>query len=545
MLGEVVQTQSVPLFFTIALFFAAIVGLGLSVRHRISLVYSYCLLMGLFQAVDSLTIAVGSTVVLFLILEVFNPDERLVSLFSFRYKIWDFTYRMACELYGLAYYILVVLQAILPSYVVTSTPFRIVVLLGTVALAAATVRGRFSTKSITEMLNLLLEAGGDPACFEYDDLGKDKLKILLYLEDRQFMNRDEHEHTVTVRYALSRLRRRLGRGVSSFTPENARQLVRGYGTIEMQLLRNIGLKFGSFGLTCRRKLFEWVFAHTLFNSYINQLAPESFARKNIKYWILRCYLNIVSVKIGSSICRPQKGLSTFRQLFGKEFAELSREEFFVWCLGLPHYVRGVGRNAVAMHGDLVGLFCLDVRQVYRALDVVRESVRRGSERLLHEERTEGRQAERVSAWFEEGPDRGRPQSNNFVWQYVVLRNASESPVYNVVVTCVGLQGAGPLPKGEDNRGAYPCRCFVAALPPGLWGVWLPTYGQGMSVVLAPEVAFRDAHGVSWVRRGNGTLERITSDPVTFYGVGLPCPWGSCERVAHAAADEPCRSEDFR
>lgn len=529
-LNEVIRTQSAPLFFTVALFFAAIVGMGLSIRHRVALIYTYCLLMGLFGAVDATTIAVGSGVVLFLVLEVFNPDERLVKLFPFRYKLWDFIYRLICELYGFVFYALVYLRVILPVQVASSAMIRLVLLLSAVALAAMTVRGKFSSVSVTRMLDLLMEAGGDPACFEFSDSDREKLEILIYLEDGRFLSRNEHEHTITVRYALSRVKARLKRCISSFSLDRLKSLIRGYGTIEMQLLRNIGLEFGSYRLAFRRKVFEWVFARTLFNSYLDQLDRESFARKNYRYWILKCYLNIVSVKIGSSVCRPQKGCSTFRRLFGKEFSALSREEFFVWCLGLPNYTRGVGEIAVSMHRDAIDLFRLDERQINRALAVAHKNLQAHQEGLSRQPDAGRHQAEGISAWFEEGPEKGRPQNNSFAWQYVVLRNNSSAPVYNVIVTCVSLQGAGPATKGEDNGGEYPCRCFVAELPPGTWGVWLPTYGLGMGVVLAPEVAFTDADGVSWVRRGGGLLEETGVDPVTFYGVGLPCPWGSYDRV---------------
>lgn len=529
-LTEAIQGQSVPLLFTIALFFAAIVGLGLSIRYRVALVYSYCLLMSLFQAIDPATVVASSTVVLFLILEVFNPDERLVSLYSFKYKACDFVYRIACELYGYVFYALVCVQAVVPESVIDSTSYQLLYLLGVVALAAVVARGKFSTKSVSEILSQLISAGGDPACFEFSDSDKDKLRILVYLEDGQFLDRCEHEHNITVRYVLSRLRRRLGRIATSFTCERAKRLFRGYGTIEMQLLRNVGLEFGSFKLTFRRKVFEWVFAHTLINSYIDQLDRDSFARKNIKYWLLRCYLNVVPVKIGSSVCRPQPDCSTFRHLFGKEFSELTREEFFIWCLGLPHYEKGVGRVAISMHKEAIELFDLNDELIFEALRTATNNSQKSPEELLAGKSAKRRQAECVSAWFEKGPEGGRPQNNSFVWQYVVLGNSSDAPVYNVIVTCVGVQGAGPAFRGEDNGGGYPCRHFVAALPPGQWGIWLPTYGLGMSIVLAAEVAFVDAQGSSWVRRANGALEGIEVDPVVFYGASVPCPWGTCERV---------------
>ena len=65
------------------------------------------------------------------------------------------------------------------------------------------------------------------------------------------------------------------------------------------------------------------------------------------------------------------------------------------------------------------------------------------------------QPSRISAWYEGGRNRtGQPEDNRFVWQFVVLRNESESPVYDAIVTCVGISGAGPSFKGEDNRPVF-------------------------------------------------------------------------------------------
>ena len=153
----------------------------------------------------------------------------------------------------------------------------------------------------------------------------------------------------------------------------------------------------------------------------------------------------------------------------------------------------------------------------------------GQEKRARAEKLRRSQAETVSCWFEDGPERPRSLDDRHVWQYVVLKNESESSVYDAIVTCVGVQGAGPAARGEECAGDYPYRRLLGVLPPGEWGVWLPTSGLGMSVVLGAEIAFRDARGVSWVRRGNGILEETKEDPVSFYGVELPCAWVGCER----------------
>lgn len=141
-----------------------------------------------------------------------------------------------------------------------------------------------------------------------------------------------------------------------------------------------------------------------------------------------------------------------------------------------------------------------------------------------------RQVEKVSSWFGGPSSEPAPEDGRYAWQYVYLRNESESPVYDVIVTCVGLQGAGPARFGENNGEDYELRRYVGILPPGPWGIWLPTYGLGMHVVLGLEIAFRDSRGISWVRRGNGLLEGIPDDPAHFYRTPLPISWTACTRV---------------
>lgn len=141
------------------------------------------------------------------------------------------------------------------------------------------------------------------------------------------------------------------------------------------------------------------------------------------------------------------------------------------------------------------------------------------------------QSSRISAWYDEGKNQiDRPKDSRFVWQLVVLRNESESPVYDVIVTCVGINGAGPSFKGEDNCPVFPDRACVGTLPPGAWCIWLPTGGSGMGVRTAPEVAFVDANGISWVRRGNGRLEEIPIEPAVFYRLPLPLNWRGCAKL---------------
>lgn len=149
-------------------------------------------------------------------------------------------------------------------------------------------------------------------------------------------------------------------------------------------------------------------------------------------------------------------------------------------------------------------------------------------RNVHDEDMRRRQAEGVSCWLEDlGPD-DHPCDSAFLYMRTVLSNKSESPVYNVVITCVGIQGNGPKPNGELAGPDYECRSYISVLPPGSWSTLLPTHGRGMGIVLGSEIAFTDARGTSWIRRANGHLETIDTSPINFYGISLPIPWETCD-----------------
>lgn len=121
----------------------------------------------------------------------------------------------------------------------------------------------------------------------------------------------------------------------------------------------------------------------------------------------------------------------------------------------------------------------------------------------------------VSAWF------GSPEPANRM-QTAWICNTTELPVYSVVATAVVTKG-GDCGKGEACHGVEAYRAIFAVVPPGkhsfsieLTGFW------GMCAYPVLEVGFTCADGNSWIRRGNGALERIDTDPLTYYGVARPC-----------------------
>ena len=148
---------------------------------------------------------------------------------------------------------------------------------------------------------------------------------------------------------------------------------------------------------------------------------------------------------------------------------------------------------------------------------------------LKEKREE--QASNVAAWFEDvvlSSEFPGNQSNAF--RSVLIRNDNLTPRYDVVITVVGLHGAGPHQHGESNEGNFAFRTVIPQVATGLWGTWIDTGGGGMGVICALEISFRDGAGISWIRRGSGELIEIKKEPLEYYSIPLPASWKRAERI---------------
>lgn len=125
------------------------------------------------------------------------------------------------------------------------------------------------------------------------------------------------------------------------------------------------------------------------------------------------------------------------------------------------------------------------------------------------------QARSVSAWLDD------PHS---IPAHATLANSSTEPVFQVVMSLVGIQGAGPPTDASEAPGNYEFRTCVGVLPPGEFHFDLPSAGHAMNIHLAIEVAFSDGAGVHWVRHGDGILSELPCSAPDYYSLPRPIHW---------------------
>lgn len=371
---ETLLQNSALLLATVTLLYVVIAGLPMTERMRVMLVYIFACFLALAGSFHLRYVCIGTTVVLLLALEFLSDDTARQQLFTrIDYKLEDFLYRMFVE-YAYAYFCFAMAAIFIAHRWQHSTIVRgIALLVALVCLVLALVTlsaKRYATKSITD---ITWQLEGSMLTYQMTLTAQVQtlFEILAGMEDRTYFERAERQHTVPFMRFFAKgaayLRAHKGGGVI----RALRSLVsRGYGTIEMQLLRSIGIEFG-YQYTIRRKLFELLYANLLFNGYRSYLVHGRGDYSHYRAFIIRKYIENVDVSVNGKKYRPHNGRSSLLRMFNKKhISNITKEEFFVWCLGLPQRAY-IYPATLDYYSGLIYRFGIDRKVVERLLDSIK------------------------------------------------------------------------------------------------------------------------------------------------------------------------------
>jgi hypothetical protein len=101
---------------------------------------------------------------------------------------------------------------------------------------------------------------------------------------------------------------------------------------------------------------------------------------------------------------------------------------------------------------------------------------------------------------------------------LILQNASDQLAYNPIASVVNAHTEAHVGQDLDYR------TYVGLLRPGRTEYTIKHPGRGMHKRFAIELAFEDAGGRAWLRKGRGALSHIRQDPLAFYGIDPPVGW---------------------
>jgi hypothetical protein len=133
------------------------------------------------------------------------------------------------------------------------------------------------------------------------------------------------------------------------------------------------------------------------------------------------------------------------------------------------------------------------------------------------------QAELVTAWFVSYD--GEQDDPHKIYAGLRITNASEQLIYDLVAEAVLAQGSGRhTALGDTDERNREYGALVGNVPPGQTTTRINTGGGGMHKRHTIELAFRDAAGRYWLRKGDGTLNRVHKHPLDLYSIQRPVSW---------------------
>lgn len=364
--------ENTPLFFLALIVLFITKNIDFSERLKIVTIYLFSLTLYLTKMIKIEWLTVLILISSFLTIEIFTNDKHKQTLFNLPEKLADYIYKILFEYELLLVLLSVVLfridkilyvlnLAIFASSILSVICF---VLSGILLLYAcfAILSERYELNTITETYDILFRQTNSTLSNKM----KNKYYMLCALEDSGFTTRSNKRHTIFTIRNFGEALKRISLNTIKHPISTLKMIWRGYSTIEMQLLRTIGLKHG-YSCEFKRKIYEILYSRLILNSIQRAIVRDGLPIVNFKYWIFLNYINNVRVKIGGIIYVPIKNESTSIQIFNKDFDKLTKEEFFIWCIGLTG-INQIGPNAINARDSYIEKFNLDKRGIYKILN---------------------------------------------------------------------------------------------------------------------------------------------------------------------------------
>lgn len=314
-------------------------------RQRVLIIYLMSYGLVFFNIVGTWKIIVLLTVVLFIFEEYLNTDIGKIELIKkLTYKILDFIYYAIFQ-YSIVYIIIAfILNYDNCLWKIEERKFISFIIFG-YALQKLN-NPKFELNTFTSMKKRF-----DEFAFKYIDLANDdlfeKMIMLSEIEDKSYFSREKTYNFLSTEFIKYKLERNIlsctdNKKRSKFSVKRAVKkisndfkeglVLRGYSTIEMQLIKNIGIKRGFLRKKhlIARKIYELIYTKIFFSEL--RVYYESNQYGKIEYYkkfIMYVYLHNVPTTING------KRYSRFVDAFnGKKIEEISMDAMFVACLGL-------------------------------------------------------------------------------------------------------------------------------------------------------------------------------------------------------------------
>ena len=359
--------------------------------QKIVMIYVFVYSLKIFNIIDLKVLFIGLTIVSFLYIEFLSEDNvKNILLCNIIYKIIDYMYKLIFE-YSAVYFcgslILMsnIIQIDLPiiqllnRYIpIIGIKINIISLLLVLYAINNITSQKFETYSFKHIKQKMDEINiwNNVKSNNIDSL---KLNMLIDVEDKSYFIRENTYNFLSfefIKYKIKRGIRKLKyinidknilKKVTILPIKNTKKYIIGYSTIEMQIIRTLGIKSGYEKHIFCRKIYEIIYSKIFFTSlrrYMNKLYLDTSGCCTFKEYLLMIYIKIAPIKLNNT-----KYSNMLKAWNSNDIRQISDEQFFISILGLSY--RCISTNILFNYSRIISEYSLkksEIRKIIKKLN---------------------------------------------------------------------------------------------------------------------------------------------------------------------------------
>ncbi len=327
--------------------FSIICYSNFQVAQKVMILYTVTYAACMLNILDSKAALIMTTIFVFVYFEYLTEDQiKLKVIKKINYKILDALFLMFFQYYFLNFLIAILLQT---YYVTNALPglcwkiiCNVLSILCIFICIHETSEQKFEIATMTDIMKIINKY---PVYqFPYKDIPEEIYYILINIEDKSYFHRKNTYNFLSIEFLQYRWKRfRLyitnlnlidkiictSEAVQHYMQRTKH--IRGYSTLEMQLIRNIGLNNG-YNCILRRKIFEFVYTKVFFSSLKSYFMDNYYSNRNhFKEYLIWLYFHAVKTRINEIAVKPM--CLAFET---DKVENWSREGVFIACMGLSN-----------------------------------------------------------------------------------------------------------------------------------------------------------------------------------------------------------------
>lgn len=356
-------------------------------NQKIVMIYVFVYSLKLFNIVDLKILLIGLGIVSFLYIEFLSEDNvKNILLCNIIYKIIDYMYKVIVE-YSTVYFVIALF--LMSSTIRNNLPIvqmleldipvidvRINIISTLLILYA--INNITSQKFETYSFKYIKEKMDDKAVWnriKRSNIDALKLNMLIDVEDKSYFIRKNTYNFFSfefISYKIKRILKKLKslnmqnkivRKGTLFPIRNIKRYIRGYSTIEMQIIRTLGIKSGYEEHVFCRKIFEIAYSKIFFTSlrkYMNKSYLDTRGCCSFKEYLLMIYIEIAPIQLNNV-----KYTNMLNAWNSEDIKQMSDEEFFISILGLSY--RWISTDILFNYSGIISKYSLNKSKIRKII----------------------------------------------------------------------------------------------------------------------------------------------------------------------------------